>query len=194
MWKPTNKTLTVLWLDLWSFESWHKLKYFSRPSETRPGSWQIKQPREIRGQISSNKIWVLNKRRRGAPRACGALTSSGLASVAAQPVSVFMFEAGELPSWRFIDARSHRLCLPAINHGGKGACSGKGLRKRAQAPQSSSQAWNLAKSVQHMFSRVRITTQQKDSPARHRTHTAVLQTKTWISSQSKVTRAQFTSS
>lgn len=131
IWKRTYKTLILDWLNWPSFESDISLSIC--PDHVKPGlgSWQIKQSIEIRGQISSNKIWVLNKRRCGARRACGALTSSGLASVAAQPVSVFMFEAGELPSWRFIDARSPRLCLPAINHGGRGACSGKGLRKRA---------------------------------------------------------------
>lgn len=174
-WKQTYKTLTLDWLSWHSFESDISLSIC--PDHVKPGlgSRRIEQPREIRGQISSNKIWVLNKRRCGARRACGALTSAGLASVAAQPVSVFMFEAGELSSWRFIDARSPRLCLPAINHGRRGACSGKGLRKRAWARQSLSQAWNLAKSVHRTFFRA---TQQKK--ACNLTNTAISQTETWI--------------
>lgn len=69
-------------------------------------------------------------------RACRPLTSSGQASVTTRPVFVFMFEAGELPSWRFIDARSPQFSLPAINHG---ACSGLWER----SPHNLSQENNL---------------------------------------------------
>lgn len=88
-------------------------------------------------------------------RAGRALTSAGLASVTARPVSVFMFEAGELPSWRFIDARSPQFRLPAINHGGRGACSGLW----DQEPLNPSQERNL-----HVWSTQRLADGEKQPP------------------------------
>lgn len=66
-----------------------------------------------------------------------------------------MFEAGELPSWRFIDARSPQFRPPAFNHGRRGACSD--LRDRE--PLNPSQGRNL-----HVWSTQRLANGEKQPP------------------------------
>lgn len=61
-----------------------------------------------------------------------------------------MFEAEELPSWRFIDARSPQFSLPAINHG---ACSGLWER----SPHNLSQETNLlVRSAQRLITGTKL--------------------------------------